>query len=178
MNPPPDPGATLWSIAVAGPLIKTSLVPILWALLVSLSRSAGPTTDAHSRFLSAVWRINLGLLLFNMLPIYPLDGGQILRCAFLWFVVGRARSLMAATVIGFIGASPDFLLLPYGSQASWFAIHLGFPADELLERAGKHALASVAHGEATAPREFACPSCKTGPLIGPYWICSLCRQSV
>ena len=48
--------------------------------------------------------INLGLLVFNMLPIYPLDGGQILR-SLLWFAMGRARSLMAATIVGFIGVA-------------------------------------------------------------------------
>src|SRR5580700_9431089 len=39
VNPPPRPGATLWSIA-AGPLVNVALVPILW-LLGTLSRSAG-----------------------------------------------------------------------------------------------------------------------------------------
>ena len=54
--------------------------------------------------LRSVALINLGLLIFNMLPIYPLDGGQILR-SLLWFVMGRARSLMAATVVGFLGVA-------------------------------------------------------------------------
>jgi hypothetical protein len=39
----------------------------------------------------AIFYIDVGLLIFNILPIYPLDGGQILR-ALLWFLVGRARS--------------------------------------------------------------------------------------
>ena len=54
---------------------------------------------------TAAW-INIGLLIFNMLPIYPLDGGQILR-SLLWFVMGRARSLMAVTVIGFLGVAEE-----------------------------------------------------------------------
>src|SRR3989454_3002643 len=55
-------------------------------------------------WLRAVWYMNLGLLVFNLLPIYPLDGGQILR-SLLWYVVGRARSLMAATIVGFVGVA-------------------------------------------------------------------------
>src|SRR5215469_6083362 len=91
VNPPPRPAATLWSIA-AGPLVNVALLPI-FSVLVIFSRSSGWATtmpNAHG-FLRAVWFMNLGLLIFNMLPIYPLDGGQILR-SLLWFVAGRARS--------------------------------------------------------------------------------------
>src|SRR5437667_8479730 len=102
VDPPPRPGATLWSIA-AGPLVNVALVPILTGLGF-LSRNMGWSAampNAHA-LLRAVWFINLSLLIFNMLPIYPLDGGQILR-SLLWFVVGRARSLMTVTFIGFAG---------------------------------------------------------------------------
>src|SRR6266446_1810126 len=109
VDPPPRPGATLWSIA-AGPLVNVALLPVLWILL-SLSRSLGwPLTmpDLHA-LLRSVFYINLVLLVFNLLPIFPLDGGQILR-SLLWFVLGRARSLMVATIIGFIGVAGLFFL--------------------------------------------------------------------
>src|SRR3984957_5199655 len=88
VDPPPRPGATLWSIA-AGPLVNVALLPILY-IAVTLSRSAGMAASAPDVFhlLQAVWWINSRLLIFNILPIYPLDGGQILR-ALLWFVMGR-----------------------------------------------------------------------------------------
>jgi Zn-dependent protease len=50
-----------------------------------------------------LWRINLGLLIFNLLPVYPLDGGQILR-SLLWFPLGEIRSLQIASVLGLVGA--------------------------------------------------------------------------
>ncbi len=53
------------------------------------------------------------LLVFNLLPVYPLDGGQILR-SLLWFVLGRARSLTVASVIGFVGVL-GLLASPSGS---------------------------------------------------------------
>lgn len=54
-------------------------------------------------YLQMIFVINLVLLIFNMLPIYPLDGGQTLH-ALLWFVLGRAKSLRVAAVIGLIAA--------------------------------------------------------------------------
>src|SRR5713101_1751808 len=104
VNPPPRPSATLWSI-VAGPLVNLALLVIV-SLLGILNRSLGwaeTMPNAHA-FLRALWFINLGLLIFNLLPIYPLDGGQMLR-SLLWFVLGRARSLKVVAVLGLLGAA-------------------------------------------------------------------------
>jgi Zn-dependent protease len=100
--PPPRPGANLWSIA-AGPLVNAVLVPLLYGLtqLLIAMHVVEPFSDPR-RFLHDVQRANLGLLIFNLLPIFPLDGGQILR-ALLWFRFGPARSLLFATIVGFLG---------------------------------------------------------------------------
>ena len=101
VSPPPRPGATLWSI-VAGPLVNVALIiPSIFILLLGSGfKQAAP--HAYSLAI-ALCAINAGLLVFNMLPVYPLDGGKILW-ALLWFVMGRARSLKVATVIGIVGA--------------------------------------------------------------------------
>src|SRR5271165_4177343 len=117
VDPPQRPGATLWSI-VAGPLVNLVLLPIL-TVLGLLSRSAGwaaAMPDAYA-LLRTIWLINLGLLIFNILPIYPLDGGQILR-SLLWFVAGRARSLMVATILGFVGIL-GFIGLAFWAHDTW-----------------------------------------------------------
>src|SRR5271154_527880 len=104
VDPPPRPGAPLWSIA-AGPLVNVALIPI-FLLVVSLGRSAGWKESAPDLYqlVVTIASINYVLLVFNILPVYPLDGGQILR-SLLWFVFGRVQSLMIASVIGFVGVA-------------------------------------------------------------------------
>src|SRR5580765_4386881 len=87
VDTPPRPGATLWSIA-AGPLVNVALLPILF-IVESVALSSGLPSSHRDAFLLllTVSKINLWLLVFNILPIYPLDGGQILR-SLLWFILG------------------------------------------------------------------------------------------
>ncbi len=173
VNPPPRPGATLWSIA-AGPLVNVALVPIL-SMLGILTRSSGwaeTMPNAHA-LLRAVSLINLGLLIFNMLPIYPLDGGQILR-SLLWFVAGRARSLMVATIIGFAGVA-GLILLAAWLRSAWFGILSVFI---LMNCWGGLRQAQALSRFAKLPRHdgFACPSCKAAPVVGNFWVCGRCRK--
>ena len=130
VSPPPRPGAMLWSIA-AGPLVNVALVPILALAQIAAVRAGWVNTNVDA-YLVITWlrRINLGLLIFNLLPIYPLDGGQILR-SFLWFPFGRTRSLFIATAIGFAGGAA--LLL---GALWWQSFWIGFMAFFLLSRAG------------------------------------------
>lgn len=173
VNPPPRPGATLWSIA-AGPLVNVVLVPILAALNL-LGRSAGwaDTMPNATAFLHTVALINLGLLIFNMLPIYPLDGGQILR-SLLWFVLGRARSLMAATVIGFVGVA-GLIALALWRQSVWFGILAAFILMNCWSGL-KQARVLLRLGKLPRREGFACPSCNTAPPIGAFWKCAKCGQ--
>jgi Zn-dependent protease len=173
VNPPQRPGATLWSI-VAGPLVNVVLLVVLSPISL-LSRSFGwahtwPNVD---RLLQAAWFINLGLLVFNMLPVYPLDGGQILR-SLLWFVLGRARSLMVATIIGFLGVG-GFLLLALWVRSVWLGVLAAFM---LLNCWGglRHAQALSRFAKLPRREGFACPSCKAAPPVGENWKCGSCRQ--
>ena len=104
VHPPPRPGPILWSLA-AGPLVNVFLLPIIYLLNVFVRQSPAfqDAPDAWI-FFTYLGYINFGLLIFNMLPIYPLDGGQILR-ALLWFPLGPIRSLQIASVIGMAGAT-------------------------------------------------------------------------
>lgn len=102
VDPPDRPGAWLWSVA-AGPLVNVVLAPVTMGLFYWAYTTLPDTSDIYL-YTRAVMIINLGLLIFNVLPIYPLDGGKILQ-SLLWFVIGKARSLQVVSVIGMLGAA-------------------------------------------------------------------------
>lgn len=101
VKPPPRPGALLWSIA-AGPLVNVVLVPITIGLLLVTEFALPPEQfEDFRQYVIVVAGINLGLLIFNMMPVYPLDGGQILQ-SILWFFMSRSKSLRIAATIGMV----------------------------------------------------------------------------
>ena len=59
------------------PLVNVGLLPML-SVAVLMARRLHFAPDAYL-FTLSLWWIDLILLLFNMLPIYPLDGGQIFQ---------------------------------------------------------------------------------------------------
>jgi Zn-dependent protease len=171
VDPPQRPGATLWSIA-AGPLVNVALAPVLY-VLVTGARMAGWHDNLPNvyLFLWVLWRTNIVLFVFNMLPIYPLDGGQIFR-SLLWFALGRARSLMVATVIGFIGVA-GFIVLALLQHSLWTGAIAVFMLLNCWSGL-KHALALSRLAKIPRRDGFACPSCKSAPPLGNYWKCGQC----
>ena len=175
VNSPQRPGATLWSIA-AGPLVNVVLLPVIIGAGYAC-RGAGLLDDNPDlgHFLRALLYIDVTLLLFNLLPIYPLDGGQMLRSV-LWYPLGRARSLQIATILGFIGGAGLIGLAIYW-QSLWTGILAGFLLMQCWQ--SFQAVKPLLQLERLPRRSgFKCPSCHTAPPLGALWACPSCGNAV
>ena len=65
-----------------------------------------PVTDSLAGlygWLFFAYVLSYGLLLFNLLPVYPLDGGQLLQAA-LWRPMGYFKSMLATMNVGLVGS--------------------------------------------------------------------------
>src|ERR1700758_483278 len=85
-------------IAVAGPLVN---VVIALGLFVAGGSQAllSPTTVEGGGLIAQLLTINILLVLFNLLPAFPMDGGRVLR-ALLAIRMSYARATQVAATIG------------------------------------------------------------------------------
>jgi Zn-dependent protease/CBS domain-containing protein len=84
---PPSPG-TEFLMAVAGPAVSACLVAVLGVL--ALVGSAAGWPHPVVLVLGCLAALNSVVLVFNLVPAFPLDGGRVLR-ALLWAVTGSLR---------------------------------------------------------------------------------------
>lgn len=173
VQPPMKPEAVLWSIA-AGPLVNLALIPVtltfLYAGVLLGCKEAAP--DVYKFLVMIVW-MNLLQLAFNLLPIYPLDGGQMLQ-ALLWFLMGRAHSLLVVSMMG-LAVGVLALLVTLVAGSFWGALLAFFVAMRSLvgfqhSRFLLHLLSGPRH------QEFHCPSCGEQPVAGEFWVCEHCEH--
>jgi Zn-dependent protease/CBS domain-containing protein len=128
----PSAGAE-FRIAIAGPLVSLAL----GVVFVVLAWQAGLPGEADG-VLAWLGYINLALLVFNLLPALPLDGGRVLRAA-LW---GAKRDFAWAThVSAQIGRGFGYLFIAGGLallflQGAFSGVWIAFMGWFLLTAAG------------------------------------------
>ena len=95
---PRAPGAELL-IALAGPAVNVAIVLALLAAGGLAGLLAMPVTGATGALLGELLAVNVLLAGFNLIPIFPMDGGRVLR-ALLSGRLGRLRATEIAASIG------------------------------------------------------------------------------
>ncbi|MGH2984010.1 MAG: site-2 protease family protein [Solirubrobacterales bacterium] len=105
-----DSPGTEFKIAIAGPAVTAVLVVVCAAVGVLLvggnefrdaaSLENGTDTSAIAALIAWLGSINLLVLIFNLVPAFPLDGGRIARAIAWWRTGNRAGATRFAATLG------------------------------------------------------------------------------
>jgi len=97
----PDNPVEEIAIAVAGPLVNVIIAIALIVLFHGHFDRAvlAALEDPHPAFVVRLVTVNVILVVFNLIPAFPMDGGRVLR-ALLAFRLGRRRATQLAARIG------------------------------------------------------------------------------
>ena len=104
---PPTAGAE-FRIAVAGPLVTLAIAAVCFGVgslvfgMGELGDAAEAGTDPNPIAVMLGWLtfINVVLLVFNLIPGFPLDGGRIVRAIAWWRTGDRLRATRIAAALG------------------------------------------------------------------------------
>ena len=102
-------------IAVAGPLVNVVLAPLFFALAVLLGANLFVPSNAITGFESVgqvlvyLGYLNVALVVFNLIPAFPMDGGRVLR-GLLATRMGPVRATDVASAVGQFFAFAFFLI--------------------------------------------------------------------
>ena len=100
-------------IALAGPAVNVVIAALLTPLIVAFAVLVGPSMIAlgvsldepplvwAAKFCYLLWAMNIGLVLFNMIPAFPMDGGRVFR-AILAHFFGLMRGTEIAVPVGIV----------------------------------------------------------------------------
>lgn len=124
----PDRPASEFLIAIMGPLMSFALAAIFAAIWIWSQTVMGFIPRASGFFLpiaivgSYLWQANALLVLFNLLPGFPLDGGRVLR-AIVWALLG---SLKQATQLAMLIGRGIAALMTSAGAVVLFGISFSF----------------------------------------------------
>ena len=87
-------------VAIAGPLVNVAIVGLLLLIGVRYPDATGDSQFlVQQRFLPKLLLVNTFLVLFNLLPAFPMDGGRVLR-ALLAMRMEYSRATRSAASVG------------------------------------------------------------------------------
>jgi len=90
-------------VALAGPAVNVViagvLLAVLWLAGLPLRGLDAPLLGTGRNPLADLMYVNLALVVFNMLPAFPMDGGRVLR-ALLAMWISRVRATRIASLLG------------------------------------------------------------------------------
>lgn len=97
---PDDPKQELW-VALAGPAVNVVIAAVIfaWLTVTGAAWTVDLMGDGLTAFLARLGFVNLILVVFNLLPAFPMDGGRVLR-ALLAMRMDYNRATQTAASVG------------------------------------------------------------------------------
>jgi Zn-dependent protease/CBS domain-containing protein len=86
-------------VAIAGPLVNVVIIAVLGVVLLATGEMSPLVFLSPSNLLQALFTTNVYMVVFNLIPAFPLDGGRVLR-AILATRMEYARATRLAAGIG------------------------------------------------------------------------------
>ena len=86
------------AVALAGPAVNVAIAGLLVVVTAGTLSTMFNMTAINQSFLIRLLWANVGLVVFNMLPAFPMDGGRVLRSLLAGFMPHVRATNIAATV--------------------------------------------------------------------------------
>ncbi len=120
---PEKPIEELW-VALAGPAVNVVLAAILfgWLLLTNTFEPLSRLTVSSGSLIERLALVNLWLVLFNLIPAFPMDGGRVLRA----LLALRMDYVKATQTAANIGQGLAFLFGLIGLFSNPFLLFIAF----------------------------------------------------
>ena len=120
---PDNPIQELW-VALAGPAVNVVIAVLLfgWLIISGTLTSISSLGLTNGPFIERLMLVNISLVLFNLIPAFPMDGGRVLRAVLALRLEYTRATQIAATIgqgmailFGFLGlfTNPSLLFIAF-----------------------------------------------------------------
>lgn len=120
---PDKPYQEFW-MAIAGPFVNVVIAAILF-LIISVQHGMPEFHEmqdlTRTNFLYNLMILNIGLVVFNMIPAFPMDGGRMLRS----ILAVRLDRVKATRIAAWIGHLLAIAAIIYGLMSNWWLVIIG-----------------------------------------------------
>jgi Zn-dependent protease/predicted transcriptional regulator len=142
---PEDPKQELW-VALAGPAVNVVIAAVLfiWLALRNAWEPLGGLTLTGGSMIERLFVANVFLVLFNLIPAFPMDGGRVLRA----LLATRMEYTRATSIAAAVGQGTALLFGLIGLFANPFLLFIAFfvwigAAQETAATQVKYSLAGI-----------------------------------